>query len=98
LLRVFRTTRTLHPGQCIAIFNLLAGYLGAMALGLIAIKRGGLGSLARQIGFMPLYWLLISAAAYRALWQRYTAPYLWEKTEHGLTRPEDLTQPETPPP
>lgn len=32
---------------------------------------------------MPLYWLLISAAAYRALWQYATAPFKWEKTEHG---------------
>ena len=32
---------------------------------------------------MPLYWLLISAAAYRALWQFMTARFEWEKTEHG---------------
>ena len=35
---------------------------------------------------MPLYWLLISAAAYRALWQFMTARFVWEKTEHGLAR------------
>ena len=33
---------------------------------------------------MPIYWLLISAAAYRALWQFVTARFEWEKTEHGL--------------
>ena len=33
---------------------------------------------------MPLYWLLISAAAYRALWQFLTARFEWEKTEHGF--------------
>ena len=31
----------------------------------------------------PLYWLLISAATYRALWQLLRAPFLWEKTPHG---------------
>ena len=31
---------------------------------------------------MPLYWLLISLAAYRALGQLIAAPHLWEKTEH----------------
>ncbi len=36
-----------------------------------------------QIPLMPLYWLLISAAAYRALWQFMTARFVWEKTEHG---------------
>jgi hypothetical protein len=34
---------------------------------------------------MPFYWLLISAAAYRALWQFVTAPFKWEKTEHELS-------------
>jgi hypothetical protein len=33
---------------------------------------------------MPLCWLLASAAAYRALYQLATDPYLWEKTEHGV--------------
>jgi cellulose synthase/poly-beta-1,6-N-acetylglucosamine synthase-like glycosyltransferase len=33
-----------------------------------------------------LYWLLISAAAYRALWQLMRRPFYWEKTEHGASR------------
>jgi hypothetical protein len=32
---------------------------------------------------MPVLWLLMSAAAYRALYQLVRDPYLWEKTEHG---------------
>ena len=34
---------------------------------------------------MPLYWLLMSIAAYKALWQLITKPFYWEKTSHGLT-------------
>ena len=34
---------------------------------------------------MPLYWLLISVAAYRSLYQVVTSPYRWEKTRHGLS-------------
>ena len=33
--------------------------------------------------FMPVLWLLMSVAAYRALYQLVHDPYLWEKTEHG---------------
>jgi hypothetical protein len=33
---------------------------------------------------MPLHWLLISAAAYRTVWQFTTARFEWEKTEHGV--------------
>jgi hypothetical protein len=33
---------------------------------------------------MPVYWLLLSVAAWRALFQLIFRPYAWEKTEHGL--------------
>jgi hypothetical protein len=36
--------------------------------------------------FTPVHWLLLSLAAWRALWQFAVAPYRWEKTEHGLAR------------
>jgi hypothetical protein len=53
-----------------------------MALGFLAVRRRRLGRLSWQILLMPAYWLLISAAAYRALWQFMAAPFKWEKTEH----------------
>ena len=34
---------------------------------------------------MPLYWVLHSVAAWRALGQLITAPSYWEKTPHGLS-------------
>ena len=74
------------PFWLIAWFDLLAGYLASMALGLLVVRRRGLGALIKQIPLMPLYWLLISAAAYRALWQFATARFKWEKTEHGLAK------------
>jgi len=33
----------------------------------------------------PLYWVLHSVAAYKALWQLIRNPFYWEKTNHGLT-------------
>ncbi|MGE0856606.1 MAG: hypothetical protein AB7L18_11020, partial [Hyphomicrobiaceae bacterium] len=32
---------------------------------------------------LPLYWIAISLAAYRALWQLVVAPHRWEKTPHA---------------
>lgn len=32
----------------------------------------------------PVYWMLMSVAAYKAAWQLITRPFYWEKTEHGL--------------
>jgi hypothetical protein len=59
-------------------------YRFLLALGLLAARRRGLSHLLKQTPPMPLYWLLISAAAYRALWQFMTARFEWEKTERGL--------------
>lgn len=33
----------------------------------------------------PLYWVMHSVAAYKALWQLVTRPHYWEKTVHGLS-------------
>ncbi len=35
---------------------------------------------------LPVYYLLMSVAAYKGLWQLVRRPHYWEKTEHGLTR------------
>lgn len=75
---------------CIGLFNLLAGYVTAIVLGAAAVARRGRPSLMLSALAMPLYWLLISYAAYRGLWQLMTAPHFWEKTRHrarpGATR------------
>ncbi len=34
----------------------------------------------------PVYWALMSIAAYKAAWQLVTKPFYWEKTRHGLTK------------
>jgi hypothetical protein len=68
----------------IAGFDLSADYLAAMGIGLLVVHRRGYRALLKQIPLMPGYWLLISAAAYRALWQFMTARFEWEKTEHGV--------------
>ena len=63
-------------------FNLVAGYVSAIALGSVAAARRGRVGLALHAALMPAYWLAISYAAYPALLQLVTAPYYWEKTEH----------------
>jgi hypothetical protein len=54
-----------------------------MLVGALSAVRRGQPRLALSALLMPLCWLLISAAAYRALYQLARDPYLWEKTEHG---------------
>jgi glycosyltransferase XagB len=55
--------------------------LAALSLtGRSSTKR--LGDFVRALTY-PAYWLLLSAAAYRALWQLLRDPFRWEKTPHG---------------
>jgi hypothetical protein len=35
---------------------------------------------------MPVYWALLSVAAWRAAFQLLFKPHYWEKTPHGLAR------------
>ncbi len=65
---------------------LAAGYLTSIYLGLRGLKRRGLLRVSGWLMAVPLHWLLLSAAAWRALYQLLRKPQLWEKTEHGLAR------------
>lgn len=56
--------------------------MAGVALGVAAVAARGWYHLALSSFLMPFYWLLISFAAYRALWQLLRAPFYWEKTAH----------------
>lgn len=66
-----------------AVVNLAAGYVSAMLLGAVAAWRRRWRSLVPWALMMPVYWLAISVAGYRALYQLVRKPHLWEKTQHG---------------
>jgi glycosyltransferase XagB len=71
------------------IWNLVAGYIGGVALGLCGLKAAGIRGLGPMVVFIPVYWLLVSLAAYRAVWQFFVNPFYWEKTRHGRVRGKD---------
>ena len=67
----------------IACINLALGYMVSILISVVSVWRRGRRGLAMFALLLPFYWLLISLAAYRAVYQFVRAPYLWEKTEHG---------------
>jgi cellulose synthase/poly-beta-1,6-N-acetylglucosamine synthase-like glycosyltransferase len=71
---------------------LIAGYLVSAAVALVGLLRRRLFSCIWALLLMPIYWLLLSLAAWRALFQLVRDPYRWEKTEHGLARTSRLAQ------
>jgi len=64
----------------------LCGYASTIVLDSIGLWRRGLLAHAWVLVLTPLYWLLLSLAAWRALFQLLHDPQRWEKTEHGLAR------------
>jgi cellulose synthase/poly-beta-1,6-N-acetylglucosamine synthase-like glycosyltransferase len=62
------------------------GYLASAFLGWLGLMRRDLTSTAWVLALTPLHWLLLSIAAWRAVYQLAVAPYAWEKTEHGLAK------------
>lgn len=70
--------------------TLVAGFLVAAWTGWLGLVRRRLASTAWVLLLIPVYWLLLSLAAWRALYQLLRDPYRWEKTEHGLAQTSRL--------
>lgn len=68
----------------LAVGNFIFGYLVSIGLGFATLRRAGLARLGPHLALMPLYWLAISLATFRALLHYLVRPFHWEKTEHGL--------------
>jgi glycosyltransferase XagB len=68
-----------------ALFTFLFGNMIGIYLSMLAVFRRRLFGLTTWALLIPIYWLLHSVAAYMGLWQLFTKPFYWEKTDHGLT-------------
>ncbi len=69
-------------------FNILSHWI--MAAASLIHQHHSKFRLLSGVLFFPLYLALHSLASYRALWQLFVAPHLWDKTEHGLSQPSAL--------
>ncbi|HEX9036169.1 MAG TPA: glycosyltransferase [Ktedonobacterales bacterium] len=69
-----------------AAFCLVAGNLLYIYMYVIGCLNRGQYLLTLWALLIPVYWLLMSVAAYIALYQLITRPHYWEKTRHGLSR------------
>ena len=81
-------------GQEATVFfvTLLAGYASTVALDFVGLHRRRLLAHGWVLLLTPLYWFLLSLAAWRAVFQLLLAPQLWEKTDHGLAKSSRLAK------
>ena len=82
------------PVFYLAAFGLLVGN-GACMVSLISgsVSRRHYGDV-KWAFLVPIYWVIMSAAAFKALAQLFYKPSYWEKTEHGICQyePGDSTE------
>jgi cellulose synthase/poly-beta-1,6-N-acetylglucosamine synthase-like glycosyltransferase len=68
----------------LALVSLWLGNFFFILLGLMGALGRGQDDLTPYALLAPLYWLLMSIAAYVALYELIFSPHHWRKTEHGL--------------
>lgn len=70
----------------LSIFNLLFGNFIGIYLNLLAVFKRRYYSLIPYVFLNPIYWVLHSIASYLALYELFTKPFYWQKTQHGITK------------
>ncbi len=80
----------------IGMLNLLVGNFAFAYLNAIGSAKRGNWGLVPYALLTPIYWSMMSLAAWKALIQLISRPFHWEKTMHGLTR-YPLTRAASPP-
>jgi cellulose synthase/poly-beta-1,6-N-acetylglucosamine synthase-like glycosyltransferase len=78
--------REIFPGPIYfaGAFNLLFGNFAFTYLNAAGSYRRGYSELVKYSLLSPLYWALMSIAAWKGVLQLLTRPSYWEKTVHGL--------------
>ena len=66
----------------IDVCNILMSYIVFILLGRRKMTGWELRALGWRWVWLPAYWLMLSAAAWRAVWQLRSNPFFWEKTPH----------------
>lgn len=79
------TTAEVVPAA-LGLVVLVCGAVAIYVPALLALRRRGWWGLLPYAALLPLYYLLVSAGAWRGLLELGTHRFRWNKTEHGLAR------------
>ncbi len=71
----------------VGMANILIGYGAFILLGWMTLTLREKASLLSIILMTPVYWMLLSIAAWLAVWEIYRRPHHWNKTPHRQVRP-----------
>jgi glycosyltransferase XagB len=73
-----------EPIFYLAILSLLIGNFLFIYYYMIALCKRSIWELTKFGLLAPIYWIMLSAASYYALWELIVRPHHWNKTQHGL--------------
>ena len=82
--------------EAVDLFTYGLALAGAWAIAIPALVAGRQRRLAvdaKTLALLPVYYLLVSAAAWTAIYDFALRPHYWAKTAHGRTRPATRTRP-----
>ncbi|GHD14649.1 glycosyltransferase family 2 protein [Tianweitania populi] len=80
-------TMTPHSALfAVDVINISCGYAAFLVLGAATLVKRERKSLWKTVLATPVYWMMISYAAWRAAWHLYAKPFHWEKTPHRISK------------
>lgn len=74
------------PSYYLSLVSWAVGTLAPVYVALYAAREHGHPELAPRMLLLPAYWVMMSLAAVKAVWQLVSCPAYWEKTTHGLDK------------
>ncbi|MGC5257454.1 glycosyltransferase [Gordonia sp. DT218] len=77
------------PIYYLSLVSLIFGNGAAIYMNLVSIREDGRSKLLWSALMVPAYWVLMSVAAIKGMWQMLFNPSYWEKTFHGLSSSAD---------
>ena len=76
------------PTYYLALVSLIFGNTSVMYMNIIAVREDGHSELFWSTLIVPAYWVMMSVAALKGMYQLLRNPSYWEKTFHGLASDE----------
>lgn len=82
-LQLGMTTERPFPAlMAVDVLNVTFGYLAFLLLGWRALSTEQKLGFWKVVLLTPVYWVMMSWAGWRAIWQLWRQPFKWEKTPH----------------
>jgi len=86
-------TRAREAADVFVYLLALAGVWSIAVPVVVAARQRGLKMSAAAVALLPVYYLLVSAAAWTAIADLAIRPHFWAKTRHGRARPNPAAVP-----